>query len=157
VEHGDSSLFKRLIHLYGNTFAWHKEQVYPRRFSNDILLQIQALATDSGTCYRFRHLLQVQALATDSGTCYRFRQTTTESCNLLRVTQSATESSNLLQSHAICYRVTQSATESCNLHLGGPSGCGTWVGQVETIWLWRQWVGQIEIIWLWHLGGPGGD
>jgi hypothetical protein len=35
--------------------------------NSGILLQIQAF------CYRFRHLIQIQALATDSGTCYRFR------------------------------------------------------------------------------------
>ena len=116
MEQWDSSSFKRSIYIYGNTFAWNKEQFCPRRFSNDILLQIQTLATDSGTCYRFRHLLQIQAF------CYRFRQSTTESCNLLqshaicyRVMQSATELCNLLQSHAICYRVRQSATGSGNL------------------------------------------
>ena len=97
-----------------------------------ILLQIQAScyrsrhpATDSGTCYRFRHLLQIQALATGSGTCYRFRHSAIDSGNLLqshaicyRVMQSATESCNLLQSCAICYRVMQSATGSGNLLQG---------------------------------------
>jgi hypothetical protein len=139
-----------LLHGTRNNFAQEDlVMIICYRFRH--LLQIQALATDSGTCYRFRHLLQIQALAIDSGNLLQSHAI------CYRVTQSATESRNLLQSHAICYRVTQSATESCNLHLGGPSGCGTWVGQVETIWLWRQWVGQIEIIWLWHLGGPGGD